>query len=176
MAPFSSNFSTILECPFADAHIRAVMPSCTRRRKENNRCTWLPHQITNCGSFVHVLTRHTVDLEIFVVKIFSWFAQTTKIKKHKYILQRIIIIVRIFLFAQFHNTGSYFAQDGLFNTRISLKLMPNVKQLFTQCPRNCLSLLPQYVPTALLGSLLHATSPPTAAWYPRTQHASCAYT
>ena len=97
-------------------------------------------------------------------------------KKHKYILQRIIIIVRIFLFAQFHNTGSYFAQDGLFNTRISLKLMPNVKQLFTQCPRNCLSLLPQYVPTALLGSLLHATSPPTAAWYPQTQHASCAYT
>ena len=25
----------------------------------------------------------TVDLEIFVVKIFSWFAQTTKIKKHE---------------------------------------------------------------------------------------------
>ena len=96
--------------------------------------------------------------------------------KHKYILQQIIIIVRIFLFAHFHSTASYFAQDGLFNTRISLKLMPNVKQLFAQCPRNRLSLLPQYAPTALLGSLLHATSPPTAAWYPRTQHASCAYT
>ena len=28
----------------------------------------------------------TVDLKIFVVKIFSWFAQTTKIKKNtKYI-------------------------------------------------------------------------------------------
>ena len=25
----------------------------------------------------------TVDLEIFVVKLFSWFAQTTKIKKHE---------------------------------------------------------------------------------------------
>ena len=32
----------------------------------------------------------TVDLEIFVVKIFSWFAQTTKIKNAKYILQRIL--------------------------------------------------------------------------------------
>ena len=85
-------------------------------------------------------------------------------KKHKYILQQIIIIVRTFLFAQFHSTASYFAQDGLFYTSISLELMPNAKQLFIQCRRNRLSLLPQYVPTALLGSLLHASSSPTAAW------------
>ena len=43
----------------------------------------------------------TVDLEIFVVKIFSWFAQTTKIKNAKYILQWIVIAARTFLFAQF---------------------------------------------------------------------------
>ena len=50
--------------------------------------------------------RDTVDLEIFVVKIFSWFAQTTKIKNTKYILQWIIITARTLLFAQFHSTAS----------------------------------------------------------------------
>ena len=29
----------------------------------------------------YCMNSYTVDLEIFVVKIFSWFAQTTKIKK-----------------------------------------------------------------------------------------------
>ena len=48
----------------------------------------------------------TVDLEIFVVKIFSWFAQTTKIKNTKYILQRIIIIAITILVAQFRSTAS----------------------------------------------------------------------
>ena len=48
----------------------------------------------------------TVDLEIFVVKIFSWFAQTTKIKNTKYILQRIIIIALTILVAQFRSTAS----------------------------------------------------------------------
>ena len=38
--------------------------------------------------------KHTIDLEIFVVKIFSGFAQTTKIKNTKCILQRIIIIAK----------------------------------------------------------------------------------
>ena len=49
------------------------------------------------------LVETTVDLEIFVVKIFSWFAQTTKIKNMK---QRIITIARALLFAQFHSTAS----------------------------------------------------------------------
>ena len=31
-----------------------------------------------------------VDLEIFIVKIFLWFVQTTKMKNTKYILQRIV--------------------------------------------------------------------------------------
>jgi len=68
---------------------------------------------------------HTVDLDIFVVKIFSWFAQTTKIKKKKYILQRIIIIARTFLIAQFQTElGSYFVGDGLFfDTSRSLELI-----------------------------------------------------
>ena len=57
-------------------------------------------------------------------------------KKHKYILQWIIIIVKTFLLAQFHSTASYFMQDGLFDTSISLELMPNTKQRFAQCPRN----------------------------------------
>ena len=51
----------------------------------------------------------TVDMEIFIVKIFSWFAQTTKIKNTKYILQWIINAARTFLFAQFHSTTSQLA-------------------------------------------------------------------
>ena len=42
----------------------------------------------------------------FHFKIFSWFAQTTKIKNMKYILQRIFTIARTFLFTQFHSTAS----------------------------------------------------------------------
>ena len=49
---------------------------------------------------------YTVDLKIFDVKIFSWFAQTTQIENMKSILQRIIIIARTFLFAQFHSTAT----------------------------------------------------------------------
>ena len=56
---------------------------------------------------------HNVDLEIFVVKIFSWFSQTTKIKNTKYILQWIIIAARTFLFAQFHSTAQWRIQRGL---------------------------------------------------------------
>ena len=109
----------------------------------------------------------TIDLEIFVVKLFLWFAQTTKIKKTKYILQGIIIIARTFLFAQYHTTSTagYFTRDGLFlDTSRSLELMANGQQLFAQCPINRLSLLPHYVPMSLFGSLLHASSSPTAAW------------
>ena len=36
-----------------------------------------------------------------------------------------------------------------------------------QCPINRLSLLPQYLPTAFLGSLSHASSSPTASWLHR---------
>ena len=108
-----------------------------------------------------------VDLEIFVVKLFLWFAQTTKIKKTKYILQGIIIIAGTFLFAQYHTTSTagYFTQDGLFlDTSRSLELMANGRQLFALCPINHLSLLPQYMPTSLFGSLLHTRSSLTAAW------------
>ena len=83
----------------------------------------------------------------------------------KYILQPIIVIARALLFAQLHSTAlaSYFAWDGLFDTSMSLELLANSRQLFAQCPINRLSLLLQYVPTALFGSLLHASSSPTAA-------------
>ena len=54
-----------------------------------------------------------------------------------------------------------FMRDGLFFR--SLELMANAWQLFVQCSINCLSLL-QYVPTALFGSFLDASSSPTAAW------------
>ena len=67
--------------------------------------------------------RYIVDLKIFVVKIFSWFAQTTKIKNTKYILQWIIIIARTFLFTA--QLPSYFARDSLFDTSMSLELMAN---------------------------------------------------
>ena len=46
---------------------------------------------------------YTVDLEIFVVKIFSWLAQTTKIKNTKLFYSR---IARTFLSAQFHSIVS----------------------------------------------------------------------
>ena len=55
--------------------------------------------------FCNITLTSTIDLKIFVVKIFPWLAQTTKIKNSKYILQRIIIIARTFLFAQFQNTA-----------------------------------------------------------------------
>ena len=110
-------------------------------------------------------SQDTVDLEIFVVKIFSWFAQTTKIKNTKYILQWISIIARTLCSHNFRaQIASYFARDGLFDTSMSLELMAKTQQLFAHCPLNRLSLLPQYVPTALLGSFLHASSSPTAAW------------
>ena len=41
---------------------------------------------------------------------------------------------------------------------MSLELMANARKLFAQCPINRPSLLPQYVPTALLGSLQHTSS------------------
>ena len=50
--------------------------------------------------------------------------------------------------------ASYFARDGLFDTSMSLELMANARKLSAQCPINRLSLLPQYVPMALLGSTL----------------------
>ena len=49
--------------------------------------------------------------------------------------------------------ASYFAQDSLFDTSMSLELVANARKLFAQCPINRLSLLPQYVPTVSLGSL-----------------------
>ena len=93
-------------------------------------------------------------------KYFCGLHKPRKKKKNtKYILQRIIIIARTFFFAQFQaQLASYFARDSLFDTSISLELMANMRQLFTQCPINCLSLLPQYVATELFGSLLHASS------------------
>ena len=60
--------------------------------------------------------------------------------------------------------ASYFAREGLFDTSMPLELVANVRQLFAQCPINRLSLLPQYVPTELFGSILHASSSSTAAW------------
>ena len=51
------------------------------------------------------LLENTVDLEIFVVKIFSWFVYrpTTKIKKHEIYF---IITVNAFLYTRFHSTAS----------------------------------------------------------------------
>ena len=74
---------------------------------------------------------YTVDLEIFVVQIFSWFAQTTKIKNTKYILQRIFIIAITFCSHNFAaQLASYFARDGLFDTSMSLVLMANAATTF----------------------------------------------
>ena len=46
---------------------------------------WVPSTPSDfeCQRRMNVILKYTVDLEIFVVRIFSWFAQTTKIKKHK---------------------------------------------------------------------------------------------
>ena len=58
--------------------------------------------------------------------------------------------------------ASYFAWDGLFFDT-SRWLVANAWQL-SQCPINCPSLLPQYVPTPVLGSLSHTSSLPIAVW------------
>ena len=57
-----------------------------------------------CVSIMYIMIVPLIekDLEILVVKIFSWFVQTTKIKNTKYILQRIITIARTFLSASLH--------------------------------------------------------------------------
>ena len=73
--------------------------------------------------------------------IFVVCANHEKKKKKKkiyiyifFFLQRIIIIARTFLLAHFTaQLASYFAQDSLFNSSMSLELMPNAKQLFAQC-------------------------------------------
>ena len=57
----------------------------------------------------------TVDLEIFVVKIFLWFASTTGKKGH--VLQWIIITVSIFRTHGFTaQLASYITLDGLGST------------------------------------------------------------
>ena len=85
---------------------------------------------SSCEEFI-LLWSITVDLEIFFVKIFSWFAQTTKIKNTKYILQRIIIIAIIFCSHNFAaQLASYFTRDGLFDTSMSLVLMANAATTF----------------------------------------------
>ena len=53
-------------------HVHACVLYCT--------CMYTVHTCTCTNS------RHTVDLEIFVVKIFSWLAQATKIKNTKYFI------------------------------------------------------------------------------------------
>ena len=67
------------------------------------------------------------DLEIIVVKIFSWFAQTTKIKKHEIYFttdNHYSENISVSFTAQ---VASYFACNGLFfDTSSSLKLMANV--------------------------------------------------
>ena len=95
------------------------------------------------------VSKCTVNLEIFVVKIFSWFVQTTKIKNTKYISQWIKYSQYIFSRNFTAQLVSYFMQDGLFDTSMSLELMANTQQLFAQCPIKRLSLLPQYMPTGI---------------------------
>ena len=69
------------------------------------------------GSVGTIGTKNTIDLEIFVVKIFSWFSYTMKIENTKYILQLIIITVSTFRTRSFTSQlASYFVSDGLFDT------------------------------------------------------------
>ena len=108
------------------------------------RCLALPLSLLQVRTQVT-----TVDLKIFVVKIFLWFAQTTKIKNTKYILQWIIIIARTFCSHSFKTQlGSYFAGDGLFfDTSRSLKLIANAWRFMTfRSVSDKLSVLPRYVP------------------------------
>ena len=76
------------------------------------------------------------------------------------------IFVRTISHHSYMHVASYFARDALFDTSMSLELMDlaNARQLFAQCLINRLSLLPQYVPTELFSSLVHASSSSTPAW------------
>ena len=64
-----------------DAHFYVGMSTLTVKTGKISLFAWDAYFHSGMPIF-------TVDLEIFVVKIFSWFAQTTKIKNTKYILQR----------------------------------------------------------------------------------------
>ena len=66
----------------------ALNGSSALERFERSNAIEIYDPISNvCGtkpkSLMCTKTKHTVDLEIFIVKIFSWFAQTTKIKKNE---------------------------------------------------------------------------------------------
>ena len=76
-------------------------------------------------------------------------------KNMKYISQWIKYSQYIFSHNFTAQLVSHFMRDGLFDTSMSLELMANTQQLFTQCPINRLSLLPQYMPTGFCTLLVH---------------------
>ena len=64
--------------------------SNTINMHEYSGCTKLLHgiKLINLSLQLHSLilsSVYTVDMEIFAIKIFSWFVRTTKIKSTKYI-------------------------------------------------------------------------------------------
>ena len=101
--------------------------------------------MSTCASVVcKLLLRKTCVLQLQTCYIHTYhrsgnfrckniFVVCANNEKNIYILQRIIIIARTFLFTHFTaQLASYFAQDGLFDSSMSLELMPNAKQLFVR--------------------------------------------
>ena len=129
----------------------------------------------------------TLYMEIFIVKIFSWFTKTRKPRKKKtrkifhlttkinhhsqqilltwYVSQRSLAIVvsgkKVYRFST--AIASYFARDGL---RVRYPQMTHRKRVIIfSVSDNRPSLLPQNVYTAFLGTLSYEyCSSPTAAW------------
>ena len=105
--PSLTNLKNLKSVEVSLSKYEQVSPSkCNRvsQCKGVSQCKWV--QTSQCEQVGASVRGSTVDLEIFVVKIFSWFAQTTKIKNTNNILQRIIIIARTLHFCQFHSTAS----------------------------------------------------------------------
>ena len=136
----------------------------------------------NCN-FLFFFFFFTEDLEIFTVKIFSWFAKTTKIKKkaRNIFCSKINHYGQHILHTRFHNAVSYscFWEKGLsfqhscsqlFCTKrppSSIIADDSLQTFSVSDNRPCL--LPQY--TAFTGTFSQASSWLAAAWQARMQQA-----
>ena len=94
------------------------------RKLSSAECTVASFSAEPHAAFVNFA--YTVDLEIFVVKMFSWFAQTTKIKKHEIYFATDNHYSQNISVNSTAQLANYYARDGLFfDTGKSLELMAN---------------------------------------------------
>ena len=65
------------------------------------------HKYAKCKSVANFIPQYTVDLDNFRFRnILRVCVNNENIKKHKYVLQLIVITVRTFVYTQFHSIAS----------------------------------------------------------------------